>query len=159
MPSPNRFIADTMLGKLARWLRILGYDTLYYRQVEDDALLQIARSQHRWLLTRDALMIKEQRPLNCTFIHDDHLREQLKQVVMELELKMHRPLIRCLECNDELTPLPKDQARSLVPEYVYQTQQQFSRCSTCLRVYWAGTHYQRIRERLTDLFPNQKQHD
>jgi uncharacterized protein with PIN domain len=156
MSSPSRFIADTMLGKLARWLRILGYDTLYYRQVEDHTLLQIARSQSRWLLTRDAILIRERKPMNYTFVRDDHLWDQLKQVARELDLKVDRFLMRCLECNDELMPLPKDQAQPLVPEYVYRTQQQFSRCPTCLRVYWAGTHYQRIRERLDDLFSNQK---
>jgi uncharacterized protein with PIN domain len=156
MSSPNRFIADTMLGKLARWLRILGYDTLYYREIEDHALLQIARSQHRWLLTRDATMIRERRPENTTFIRDDHLKDQLKQVFMELRVKLDRPLMRCLECNDELVPLPKKQAQPLVPEFVYQTQQQFSRCPACLRVYWAGTHYQRICERLSGLSSNQR---
>lgn len=154
MISTNRFIADTMLGKLARWLRILGYDTLYYREIEDYVLLQIAHSQHRWLLTRDAIMTRERRPAHYTFIRDDHLWNQLKQVVTELELKVDRLLMRCLECNEELISLPKDQVGSLVPEYVYQTQQQFSQCPTCLRVYWAGTHYQRICERLNNLFSN-----
>lgn len=154
MIRPSRFIADTMLGKLARWLRILGYDTLYYREIEDRALLQIAHSQHRWLLTRDAIMARERRPVHYTFVRDDHLWDQLKQVVTELELKVDRLLMRCLECNEELIPLLKDQVQSLVPEYVYQNQQQFSQCPTCLRVYWAGTHYQRICERLNDLFSN-----
>jgi uncharacterized protein with PIN domain len=152
MPAPSRFIADTMLGKLARWLRILGYDTLYYREIEDLALLRIARTQHRWLLTRDAVMVREQKPLNYTFIRDDHLTDQLKQVVTELGLEVDRLLNRCLECNDELVTLPKDQAQSLVPQYVFQSQKRFSQCPTCRRVYWAGTHYNRILERLNTLF-------
>jgi len=154
MSTPSRFIADTMLGKLARWLRILGYDTLYYRDIEDHVLLRIARTQHRWLLTRDAVLVREQKPVNYTFIRDDQLKDQLKQMVSELGLEVDRLLNRCLECNDELVSLPKDHAQLLVPEYVFQTQKRFSQCPTCRRVYWAGTHYNRIHERLHQLFTN-----
>jgi uncharacterized protein with PIN domain len=155
MTIPSRFIADTMLGKLARWLRILGYDTLYYRDIEDPVLLHIAVSQHRWLLTRDAVLVRERKPVNYTFIRDDHPQNQLKQVVLELGLAMDRLLTRCLECNDVLLSFPKSQAQPLVPVYVFRTQQRFSQCPTCRRVYWAGTHYNRIRERLNELFTNQ----
>ena len=158
MSTPSRFIADTMLGKLARWLRILGYDTLYFRDIEDPTLIQIAFSQRRWLLTRDAILLKERRPINYTFVRSDHPRNQLIQVVTELDLSVDRFFLRrCPECNDELITLPKNEAQPLVPEYVYQTQQQFSRCPACRRVYWSGTHYHRICERLNELFPKHLQ--
>ncbi|MGH7275294.1 MAG: Mut7-C RNAse domain-containing protein [Nitrospiria bacterium] len=158
MSTPSRFIADTMLGKLARWLRILGYDTIYFRDIEDHALIQVAVSQHRWLLTRDTLLLKDLRPINCTFVRDDHLRDQLRQVVTELGLAIDRCfLMRCLECNEELIAITREQAQPLVPEYVYQTQQQFSQCPACRRVYWEGTHYHRICDRLHELFPKLQQ--
>lgn len=142
-----------MLGKLARWLRILGYDTLYYRDIHDRVLVQIARSQKRWLLTRDTILLQEYRPDHYTFVQYDHLQDQLRQVVTELGLDMERLLIRCLECNEVLVDLPRENAKVFVPPYVFETQGRFSQCPGCKRVYWAGTHYQRICKRLTDLFP------
>jgi len=153
MSPPTQFVADTMLGKLARWLRILGYDTLYYRDIADRVLVQIARSQKRWLLTRDTILLKEHRPDDYTFVQYDHLQDQLRQVVTELGLDMERLLMRCLECNEVLVDLPREKAGVLVPPYVLKTQEHFSQCPGCKRAYWAGTHYQRICKRLNDLFP------
>jgi len=150
---PVRFLADAMVGKLARWLRILGYDTLYFRQIDNERLIELARSEGRRLLTRDARLIGRHPSIPHTLILDDRPEHQLRQIVRELRLSTSAGLLtRCLECNTPLAPVDKEQARSTVPPYVFRTQESFSRCPTCGRLYWKGTHEERMRERLKELF-------
>jgi len=153
---PIRFLADAMVGKLARWLRILGYDTLYFKEIDNDRLLELARSEGRWLITRDARLIGRRRVLSHTLIHDDRPEQQLQQIVRELHLSPSAGLLtRCIECNAALESIPKEQARPAVPPYVFRTQEHFSRCPNCGRIYWKGTHEERIRKKLKELFEDQ----
>jgi len=150
---PVRFLADAMVGKLARWLRILGYDTLYFREIDNDRLLELARSEGRWLVTRDARLIGRRPTLPHTLIRDDQPGRQLQQIVRELRLSPSAGLLtRCVECNAALEPIPKEQARLRVPPYVFRTQERFCRCPNCGRLYWKGTHDERIRTTLKELF-------
>jgi uncharacterized protein len=155
--SPRRFIADAMLGKLAKWLRILGYDVAYERKIDDDALIERAGVDGRMILTRDARLIRRRlrpRPL-FLFIEDDRPLEQLRQAVLQLGLSITKyRFSRCIECNALLGAVEKDLIQRYVPEYVFRTQDRFSRCPQCLRIYWEGTHSDHIRGRLRTLFGN-----
>jgi len=149
---PVKFLADAMVGKLARWLRILGYDTLYFKKIDNDRLIELAQSEERWLITRDARLIDRRPGLPHTLIRDDHLKQQLRQIVQELHLSPSAGLLtRCIECNSVLESIPKKQAQPAVPSYVFRTQEQFSRCPHCGRLYWKGTHEEKIRAKVKEL--------
>jgi len=152
-----RFIADAMLGRLARWLRLLGYDTLYYPEIEDSILLRIAREQERILLTRDTSLVKVREPVKIFLIESNDPFDQLREVVFKLNLSLpleiNRNLSgRCSICNTPIKVIPKEEVRDRVPEYVFKTVQRFFSCNTCGRVYWHGTHQEKMREKLKEIF-------
>jgi uncharacterized protein with PIN domain len=140
-----RFVADVMVGRLARWLRALGYDTLYHREWNDDQLAHIARAENRILLTRD-VELTHRRGVHAILIHDDTVMNQLQQLIQELGLHRAAAFTRCIECNAELVEFDKKDAADLVPPYVLQTQEHFRRCPLCRKVYWRGTHWQRMSD-------------
>lgn len=142
------FVLDAMLGRLARWLRFLGYDTLYVRKGEDTPLLELALTEGRILLTRDTHLIKRRLPIRCLFIRSDHLVEQLRQVIEELDLPVEGVGTRCMRCNVLLELLEKAQAEGLVPDFVFRAHQAFFRCRSCRRIYWPGSHFRRMEEAL-----------
>ena len=146
-----RFLADAMLGRLARWLRILGYDAEYFPG-EDDDLLRLARREGRVLLTRDTRLLRR-RPLPPhLFIQSDHVMEQLRQVVTALRLDPTvPPARRCVCCNAVLEPRPKPEVFGLVPEFVWSQHETFWACPACQRIYWAGSHRQRMEEAIKNL--------
>ncbi|MCS7223661.1 MAG: Mut7-C RNAse domain-containing protein [Armatimonadetes bacterium] len=151
--SPKRFIADVMLGKLTRWLRILGYDVAYDPHCDDEALVQRAVAEGRILLTKDRRLIERwRRRLRHTghlLIQSDRWTEQLQQVVTTFQLDhQNNRLTRCPLCNGVLTTIDREQVRYKVPFFVYSQHQRFARCSDCGKIYWAGTHYDRVQETL-----------
>jgi uncharacterized protein with PIN domain len=136
----QRFAADRMLGRLARWLRILGYDVAYGPQLGGRALLARARGEGRVLLTRDT-RLRRQRPLPPhVFLASDHFREQLRQVAAEVRLAPPAFLQRCLDCNRLLDEVPREAARGRVPPFVWETAGRFLHCGGCDRLYWPATH-------------------
>lgn len=145
-----RFVVDGMLGRLVRWLRALGYDTLYNTAWEDAALAEIARTEDRILLTRDVELTRR-RNLRAILIREDRVLVQLRQVVAEVGLNAGAAFSRCVECNTALESLAAEQAAPLVPPYVLQSHSRFRRCPRCGRVYWRGTHWSRMREVLEGL--------
>lgn len=149
--APTRFLADAMLGRLARWLRILGYDAEYFPG-EDDNLLRQARREGRILLTRDTRLL-QRRPLPPhLFIESDHVMEQLRQVVVALGLNITAPPAhRCSCCNTVLERRHKAQVEGLVPEFVWSHHEAFWACPRCRRIYWAGTHWRRMEEAIRAL--------
>jgi uncharacterized protein with PIN domain len=149
MTAGHRFVIDTMLGKLARWLRAMGYDALYFRGAEDRQLLQLARAEARTLLTRDARLARLAGDCGL-LIQATLLEPQIAEVVERLALvpSSERLLSRCLECNALLEDRPKESVRGLVPEYAFRTQERFVGCSGCGRIYWQGSHADRMLERL-----------
>ena len=150
--SPVRFAVDDMLGKLAKWLRLLGYDTVYHRSISDAKLLAIAASGERVLLTRDTDLLKRSSVGPHVFIQFDAPKDQLRQVVEELGLDTEHFLFsRCLICNNRVVPADKEDVSGKVPAYTFSTQEAFSQCPQCGRIYWAGTHHQKAREWLTDV--------
>jgi uncharacterized protein with PIN domain len=147
------FVADCMLGRLAKWLKILGFDVLYFSKAEDRDLVEIARGEERILLTRDTGLIERtvKRP-NRLFIRSDDWEDQVVQVLDEYELwEKVRPNTRCLACNLPLKPLSREGARNLVTPYVRERASSFAICPGCDRVFWQGTHYGDMEKRIAKL--------
>ncbi len=138
-----KFVADCMLGRLAKWLKILGFDVLFFSKAEDKDLLDISRREGRILLTRDiGLIEKTRRAKDRLFVVSDNWEEQIIQVLDEFQLwDAIRPNSRCIECNVPLKPLPKARAKNLVTPYVLEHATSFALCPQCGRVYWQGTHF------------------
>ena len=142
-----------MLGRLAKWLRILGYDTAYIRNIRDAELIRLSLTECRMILTRDTRLIKKRGLKNYLFIMDDQFVAQLKQVVSELHLSYPKnSFSRCILCNEPLLPFSKNAACTIVPEYVCQTEESFGRCPECHRIYWKGTHYKEMERILRELW-------
>lgn len=150
--SELRFMVDEMLGKLAKWLRTIGYDTVYYTGGGDSALVQQALAEDRVILTRDSHLVKRKLARKALFINSEHPREQFKQVVTELGLDARSKLFtRCLVCNGELISVEKAYVQDKVPSYTYLTQGKFYECQGCKRVYWPGTHKDSMIQTISDL--------
>jgi uncharacterized protein len=135
-----RFVVDAMLGRLARWLRVLGYDTLYFSNADDAALVRRALAEDRILLTRDVELARR-RGVRMILISDDRVENQLREIVKILQLSADGAFSRCVNCNAPLIEFERAQARDLVPPYVFATQTRFRRCGGCGKVYWRGTHW------------------
>ena len=144
---PVRFVADVMLGRLARWLRALGYDTVYRRDAADRQLLGLALREDRRLLTRDTALARLARERGL-LIRRDGLDDQLREVVDACGLPEPGLLTRCLECNLPLERIGRSAVRDRVPPYTFATQVEFQTCPGCGRVYWPGTHAASILARL-----------
>ena len=139
-PVPPRFAADRMLGRLARWLRILGHDVAYGPHLSGRALVASARRERRLLLTRDTRLCRDPELPPHLFVHSNDFREQLREVAAVVPLQGSTPLCRCLDCNRPLVEVASDVARHFVPPYVAATQERFLGCSGCRRLYWGATH-------------------
>ena len=142
----EKFVADRMLGKLSRYLRMLGYDVVYPQEGQDFRLIHIARKDGRILLTRD-LHFSERNDIKVLLIESDSAGEQLKQVMDELSLK---PIStnRCTECNSELSEVDRREVKDCVPEHIYFSHEKFWVCHSCGRYYWPGSHWESIKAKL-----------
>jgi uncharacterized protein with PIN domain len=150
-PSEIKFAADRMLGRLAKWLRIIGQDVIYGRHLTGYGLIRAARAENRVILTRDR-RLRQKQPPPYILIESDHFREQLRQVITQCRLDPEqKPFSRCLECNTALEPRAKASVEEIVPAYVFATQEQFSACPQCRRIYWPATHRERIAAELRSL--------
>jgi uncharacterized protein with PIN domain len=146
-----RFLADAMLGRLARWLRLLGYDTVY-DPGQDRELLERAWREGRLFLTRDTRLLRRRRLPPHLFIRSDQVSDQVREVLSALGLpRAARAPRRCLRCNALLEPRRKDEVAGLVPEFVWSEHQDFWGCPDCARIYWPGTHRQRMEEAIRAL--------
>jgi uncharacterized protein with PIN domain len=146
--SANKFAADRMLGRLVKWLRVLGCDVIYGPHLTGYGLIRAARAEERMILTRDRRLKQKQPPAFIMIASDDY-REQLRQVVRECRLDVGAALFtRCLKCNSLLQARAKEAVANLVPPYVFSTEERFSWCPYCQRSYWPGTHQQKMFELL-----------
>ncbi len=144
-----RFVADCMLGKLARWLRILSYDTAYDPFAEDDDLLEQALSGGRILLTRDTPLADRAPDGSCVLVEHGHLDDQIAQLVRTVGLDLDRETFtRCLICNVPIKDVSGQEIGDRVPPYILERHSRFHECPSCERVYWRGTHLDRMAERL-----------
>jgi uncharacterized protein with PIN domain len=150
---PPRLLADAMLGALARWLRALGVDVAYDPALDDPELVEQAVAEGRTILTRDRRLTERRRARNHLLIRSDDVAEQLRQVLDELGIRPDPESLlgRCLRCNVPLLPIGAEAARAHVPPWVARTQESFRVCPGCGRVYWRGTHVQRMLSRLREM--------
>ncbi len=155
-----KFIVDNNVGKLAKWLRIMGYDTLFFNGSDDARMIATALAEERVILTRDT-QIMRRRVVTCgqlkaILIKGDQPEQQMHQVIDTLKLDCQfRPFALCLECNQPLVERSKQQVKDLVPPYVFQSQSQYMQCPACHRIYWRGTHWQAITKKLEKLTTSQ----
>jgi uncharacterized protein with PIN domain len=141
-----RFIADAMLGRLARWLRILGFDTAYEAHISDGELVRRAIEEQRVVLTRDRTLPEEWRVSGIFVMATDEPLEQLGEVGRAFGLERHvRIFTRCNRCNARLVAATRGEVRERVPARILRTEEQFLRCPGCERVYWSGSHTRRMR--------------
>ncbi len=138
-----------MVGRLAKYLRMAGYDVLYTNTASDNQIISKARETDRIVLTRDSLMLTRREfkkgTVKYLFIKDDKLKNQLNQIRSDLKILLKPNLVRCIECNRKLIKVKKEDVKNKVPPYVYKTQQNFLYCKKCDKYYWRGTHYDNIR--------------
>ena len=139
-----------MLGRLAKWLRLLGCDTLYARQETDHQIAARARAEGRVVLTRDQEMAKR-KGIRSLLIHSDILEQQLREVAQAFDLSCQTSGPRCTQCNSRLEMACRDAARPHVPPFVYRTHSQFHYCPQCTRYFWAGSHWKHIQETLAQI--------
>jgi uncharacterized protein len=143
----SRFVLDGHLGRLAGYLRMLGFDVWYDRFADDVVLASVASAERRVLLTRDVGLLKRREVEYGYWIRSLQPREQVREVVRRFNLSGHfAPFQRCIACNGLLQPVPKTEVADLVPPYIRETKNEFSRCSECRKIYWRGTHYTRMLE-------------
>ncbi len=143
-----------MLGRLARWLRVLGYDTSYDETLADAVLVELAEAQRRLLLTRDRHLLRELRPARAVEVRQDDPLHQLRELVSALALPPPRGLFtRCLLCNADLEAVDREAALPLLPEGVRDLPGPVRRCPSCGRLYWDGSHVRRMRAALERVLP------
>ncbi|MHB8844185.1 MAG: Mut7-C RNAse domain-containing protein [Nitrospirota bacterium] len=135
-----KFIADAMLGSLARRLRLLGLDVLYDPASTDNEVLRLSLEQARTILTRDTAFASRPLASNHLLIRDDNIDKQVEQVLSFFPASDSDALTRCSVCNGTLDALIRNDARDLVPDHVFATTDVFWRCGSCGRVYWKGSH-------------------
>lgn len=154
-----KILCDQMLGTLAKWLRICGFDTYYANNLLDDNdLLKIAEKENRVLITRDKELVynARRRNLNVIQIDDTNLDEQLKIIFEKYSLDDDLFLSRCLLCNTIIKPIKKENIKGKVPERVFESNENFWYCKKCKKYYWKGTHFENMINKINNLFKNNK---
>jgi uncharacterized protein with PIN domain len=154
MPSPKKFLVDINLGRLAKWLRFLGYDTLYYQKVSLYALSRIANSEKRVFLTRSEKNSRLKIFNDSILIKSSNFLEQLSELKSLITLDQELLFSRCSLCNKPLFSVEKEKLAHLIPEYIFQSQQDFKICRACGKIYWNGTHQHKISNELEKLYPS-----
>jgi len=142
-----KFLASRELGRLAKWLRILGFDTVYFRTGNKSSLIITALREDRVVLTRNKILANN-RALKILFIKSQDVKSQLREVSKGLDVRFNPQdmFTRCIVCNQSLASVGKEEIRDRIPEYIFQTQNEFSRCSECGRIYWQGTHWGNVSQ-------------
>ncbi len=148
-----KFIVDENVGKLARWLRMTGFDTLGFNGENDSEMIAIALAQGRVLLTRDTEILKRRLVtggrLKAILIESEEPEQQMRQVMEALKLKNEfRPFTLCLEDNHALVACTPKEVEGRVPPFVFQTQKEYMECPSCHRIYWKGTHWLAMTRKL-----------
>lgn len=150
-----KFAVDSMLGKLAKWLRIMGYDVIYSPMIEDDYLMWLSSIEGRIVITRDTKFFKKIGSKNSFFVRSDKLKEQVFEVIKGFDLNPEDNMLsRCVNCNTRLTQLPKEEASGLVPEYIFLNHEEFYYCENCKKVYWDGTHTANMKKMIDSFVSN-----
>jgi uncharacterized protein with PIN domain len=147
----RRFAVDRMLGRLARWLRVLGHDVAYGPHLRRRTLVACARRERRLLLTRDTRLRRDPNLPPHLFVTSDDFRQQLRQVAAAVPIGSGAAFARCLDCNRLLEDEPRERVRERVPPFVWETATRFLACRGCGRLYWPATHRAHMVRELTAL--------
>ncbi|MBN2320761.1 MAG: Mut7-C RNAse domain-containing protein [Acidobacteria bacterium] len=150
-----RFVADVMLGRLAKWLRIAGFDVLYSNRFSDDELIALSNNEGRILLSLDSRLLVRKNVKNFIFVESQDLEGQIKQIMNITHTgRLPSPLSRCLSCNEILKDIPHESVRNQVPAYVFRTQTHYKLCPKCRKIFWSGTHRRSALKVLENLLTN-----
>jgi len=142
-----KFILDVHLGKLARYLRMLGFDALYRNNYSDDEIVSISGMEARTILTKDKGILKHNKVNRGYYVRNSNPEEQLSEVVLRFDLnKSINEFTRCLECNTILKKIEKNEVADRIPEKVKEKQTDFYICNSCNKIYWPGSHYNKMKE-------------
>ncbi len=147
-----KFILTKELGRLAKWLRILGFDTAYYNQDNLSSLIIQALRDERIILTRNQ-RLPQTRCLKIVLIKNEKIKKQVEEALKTLKIVLEPEMMSssCILCNTKLAVIAKDKVKDKVPEYVFKTQSDFITCPQCQRIYWQGTHWGNVRKTLEEI--------
>jgi len=147
-----KFLLTRELGRLARWLRILGFDTVYFNQDNASSLIIQALRDNRIIITRNHRLPRSA-GIKIVLIKAQNLKEQVPEVLKALKIAPDSDTMfnRCILCNEELVSIDKEKVEDKVPEYVFKTQQDFITCPMCKRIYWQGTHWGNVKKTLEEI--------
>lgn len=149
-----KFLCDQMLGTLSKWLRICGFDTFYVNStISDDEIIMIAKKDKRCLITRDEELAFRAKKENIRLIYfkSVNLDEQINLVLKNLVIDKDKFLSRCLVCNSKISEIEKGIIRDKVPNKVFQRHEKFWFCDKCNKIYWKGSHYNNMFQKLKNL--------
>jgi uncharacterized protein with PIN domain len=156
-----KFIVDLTMGKLVKWLRIAGYDTVFYNSADVDRIIEIASKEGRIILTRNSSFIKrrkktlEERGVQYLLLASEIVDMQLRDIAAHFMLNLKKNSFTiCIDCNKPLTNISKADVAGKVPEYVYQNYSEFVQCNSCGKIFWGGTHKKRMDDRLAAILEN-----
>lgn len=149
----QRFLLDGMLGSLARWLRVLGFDTVYYIDEKDETLQKEARETGRILVTRDNQLYHQakKKGLRTVLIKSEETTEQLREMVKSLDLEIIPKNTKCPKCNGDLKPINKEEVIGLVPSESFKAFDDYWICTDCKSLYWKGSHWVQIQKTLQEI--------
>jgi hypothetical protein len=149
-----KFLCDQMLGTLAKWLRIYGFDTFYASlSISDEELLKISKNEKRILITRDKELIYrcKREKINCIKIDSTDLDKQLSIVLNDLKIQKEKILSRCILCNSEISKISKTDIKNNIPTKVFQNHEKFWFCKKCDKIYWKGSHFENMLNKIEEL--------
>ena len=148
-----KFIVDCMLGKLVKGLRMLGYDTIYYRGADSHPLIRSARQEARVILTRNTKLIPKSSEDRILHIREDNPSLQLRELIQKGHISLDEGNLfsRCLLCNALLNGIPREEAAGKVPDFIFFHQKEFFRCPQCRRIYWQGSHQGNMQRKVEEL--------
>ncbi len=136
-----------MLGRLAKWMRLLGFDTMYYRNTNGKTIIFHGRKEGRIILTRSKILAEKYN--DAILIESEHIMDQLKQITNLADIES--PFSRCPICNIETEEVRKETIQEKVPPYVFEIHKDFKKCPECGRVFWKGTHYKEIKKVINEI--------
>jgi uncharacterized protein len=149
-----RFILTENLNRLAKWIRLLGYDAVLYKSISFHNLKRIAAKDRRIILTRDSKHLRYAETDKIILIKSTEHLEQLKEIEDVLVLREDQFFTRCIICNKLLYAISRDKIKDLVPEYIYRNHSNFKVCRKCGKIYWRGTHYQKMLKTVKEVLNN-----
>jgi uncharacterized protein with PIN domain len=151
-----KFLVDCMLGRLAKGLRMLGYDTIYYRGEDPHQLIQLARQEGRVILTRNTKLIPKRSEDRIVKVSEDKSLLQLRELIQKgyISFDGENLFSRCLICNTLLDEIPREEVQGRVPDFIFYQQRKFFQCPQCRRIYWQGSHQKNMGRRIEELFEN-----